>query len=123
MCSTSPISASIVPGVAEQDLPLGMHLSLTGAELIAARLHAERSELERYISTRRLAGVVADETVDGRSAVVLLSGGLDSSTTLAIAQDLGYRAHAISFRYGQRHAIELDAAAEIARRATVERHV
>jgi 7-cyano-7-deazaguanine synthase len=56
-------------------------------------------------------------------AVVLLSGGLDSTTTLAIAQEAGYDAYAISFRYGQRHHVELDAAREIARRAGVIRHV
>ena len=44
-------------------------------------------------------------------AVVLLSGGLDSATTLAIAQAAGFAPHALSFRYGQRHALELDAAA------------
>jgi len=48
-------------------------------------------------------------------AVVLLSGGLDSATTLAIAQSQGFRAAALSFRYGQRHAIELEAAAQVAR--------
>ena len=58
-----------------------------------------------------------------RSAVVLLSGGLDSSTVLAIAADEGFALHAISFRYGQRHAIELDAAREIASRAGVRQHV
>ena len=45
-----------------------------------------------------------------RNAVVLLSGGLDSTTVLAIAQDEGFRVHALSFRYGQRHSVELDAA-------------
>jgi 7-cyano-7-deazaguanine synthase len=55
--------------------------------------------------------------------VVLLSGGLDSTTTLAVAQDLGFRPFAISFRYGQRHAIELDAAREVAHRAGVEKHI
>ena len=49
-----------------------------------------------------------------RSAVVLLSGGLDSSTTLAIAADKGYALYAISFRYGQRHARELQAAQALA---------
>ena len=49
-----------------------------------------------------------------RGAVVLLSGGLDSATTLAIAIREGFDAYAISFRYGQRHAIELDCAARIA---------
>lgn len=47
-------------------------------------------------------------------AVVLLSGGLDSATCLAIARSSGYQAHAISFRYGQRHQYELERAAQIA---------
>jgi 7-cyano-7-deazaguanine synthase len=58
-----------------------------------------------------------------RKAVVLLSGGLDSTTVLAIASNKGYAAHALSFRYGQRHAIELDAAHEIASRAGVAEHI
>ncbi len=49
-----------------------------------------------------------------RSAVVLLSGGLDSATCLAIAQEAGFVTHAISFRYGQRHQYELQRAAQIA---------
>jgi 7-cyano-7-deazaguanine synthase len=48
------------------------------------------------------------------SAVVLLSGGLDSSTLLAIAVRDGFAAHAITFRYGQRHAVEIDAARRVA---------
>jgi 7-cyano-7-deazaguanine synthase len=56
-------------------------------------------------------------------AVVLLSGGLDSATTLAIAQAEGYLAHALTFRYGQRHAVEIEAAHEVARRAEVAAHV
>jgi len=48
-------------------------------------------------------------------AVVLLSGGLDSATTLAIAREEGFAAHALSFDYGQRHRFELDAARRIAR--------
>lgn len=47
-------------------------------------------------------------------AVVLLSGGLDSATVLAIARDAGYACHALSFDYGQRHAAELAAAARVA---------
>jgi len=47
-------------------------------------------------------------------AVVLLSGGLDSATTLAIARNDGFRCHALSFRYGQRHDAELAAAARVA---------
>ncbi len=47
-------------------------------------------------------------------AVILLSGGLDSATTLAIANDAGFRCHALSFDYGQRHRFELEAAAHVA---------
>jgi 7-cyano-7-deazaguanine synthase len=56
-------------------------------------------------------------------AVVLLSGGLDSSTTLAIAQDQGFETFAVSFKYGQRHAVELNAARRVAERAGVCEHV
>ena len=48
------------------------------------------------------------------SAVVLLSGGLDSATVLAIARQQGYAAHALSFAYGQRHSYELEAASRVA---------
>jgi 7-cyano-7-deazaguanine synthase len=58
-----------------------------------------------------------------RPAVVLLSGGLDSTTTLAIAKHEGFRLHALTFRYGQRHAIEVEAARRVAQRFDVERHV
>jgi 7-cyano-7-deazaguanine synthase len=56
------------------------------------------------------------------TAVVLLSGGLDSTTVLAIARSEGFAVHALSFRYGQRHAAEIDAARRIARRAGVRQH-
>jgi 7-cyano-7-deazaguanine synthase len=55
-------------------------------------------------------------------AVVLLSGGLDSATTLAIARRDGYEPHALSFRYGQRHAVELEAAREVARQLGAAEH-
>jgi 7-cyano-7-deazaguanine synthase len=58
-----------------------------------------------------------------RPAVVLLSGGLDSATALAIAVSEGYEAYALSFRYGQRHTVELDAAARVASALGAARHV
>ncbi|HXH10691.1 MAG TPA: 7-cyano-7-deazaguanine synthase QueC [Alphaproteobacteria bacterium] len=57
-----------------------------------------------------------------KSAVVLLSGGIDSTTTLAIAKHEGFRLHALTFRYGQRHAIEIDAARRVAQVLGVARH-
>jgi len=57
-----------------------------------------------------------------RRAVVLLSGGLDSVTALAVAQRDGYECHALSFDYGQRHAVELAAAADIASAMGVASH-
>ena len=62
-------------------------------------------------------------TVAEKPAVVLLSGGLDSTTVLAIAQSEGYAVHGLSFRYGQRHEHELEAADRIARAAAVASHV
>ena len=56
-------------------------------------------------------------------AVVLLSGGMDSATTAAIALREGFQVHALSVRYGQRHAIELDAARRVAERLGIRRHV
>jgi len=56
-------------------------------------------------------------------AVVLLSGGLDSTTILAIAKADGFEPYAISFRYGQRHELELASAQRIAERARVAQHV
>ena len=57
-----------------------------------------------------------------KSAVVLLSGGLDSATTLAIAGQEGYRCHALSFVYGQRHRAEIEAARRLARRHQAHEH-
>ncbi|GAA3283969.1 7-cyano-7-deazaguanine synthase QueC [Dactylosporangium vinaceum] len=58
-----------------------------------------------------------------RKAVVLLSGGLDSATVLAIARHDGFALYALSFRYGQRHTVELQAAERVAAAMSVERHV
>jgi 7-cyano-7-deazaguanine synthase len=58
-----------------------------------------------------------------KKAVVLLSGGLDSATALAVAQREGYVPYALSFDYGQRHVFELEAARRVARAARVTQHV
>ena len=55
-------------------------------------------------------------------AIVLLSGGLDSTTTLAMAKSLGYDLFAISFNYGQRHKIELERAKTVAREIQTKEH-
>ncbi len=57
------------------------------------------------------------------TAVLLLSGGMDSATTGAIARDQGFDLVAVSFRYGQRHAVELEAARKVARLLGVHRHL
>jgi len=58
-----------------------------------------------------------------KKAVCLLSGGLDSTTTLAIAQAEGFDVHAMSFRYGQRHSVELERASAFARQCGVAEHI
>jgi 7-cyano-7-deazaguanine synthase len=57
-----------------------------------------------------------------KPAVVLLSGGLDSATTLAVARRDGFRCHALSIAYGQRHTVELDAARRVARALGAAEH-
>ena len=58
-----------------------------------------------------------------QKAVLLLSGGLDSTTMLALAVQQGFDVHAMTFRYGQRHSSEIDAARRVARRYGVTDHV
>src|SRR2546425_497394 len=57
-----------------------------------------------------------------KHAVVLLSGGLDSATTLAIARSQDYETYALSFDYGQRHRLELEAARKIAKSLGAKEH-
>ena len=56
-------------------------------------------------------------------AVVLVSGGLDSATALAMARNDGFEPHAITFRYGQRHGVELEAAKQVVAAAEVSDHI
>jgi 7-cyano-7-deazaguanine synthase len=58
-----------------------------------------------------------------KNAVVLFSGGLDSSTCLAIAKSQGFNAYALSFRYGQRHTVELEAAKRVAKHLGAAGHL
>ena len=58
-----------------------------------------------------------------KKAVVLLSGGLDSTTVLAVAMSQGYECHGLIFDYGQRHKIELEAARTVARDAGISYHI
>jgi 7-cyano-7-deazaguanine synthase len=60
--------------------------------------------------------------LDNKKAVVLLSGGLDSSTVAAMAREQGFKVYALSFDYGQNHKIELECAKRIAAKLSVEQH-
>jgi 7-cyano-7-deazaguanine synthase len=62
-------------------------------------------------------------TDSGKPAIVLLSGGLDSATVAALAVRQGFAVHALSFNYGQRHKVELEAAQRIGETLGVTRHV
>src|SRR5262245_14464902 len=57
-----------------------------------------------------------------KKAVLLLSGGLDSTTTLALAKSQGFDVYAMSFAYGQKHAHEVEAAKKIAKKAGIKEH-
>ncbi len=60
--------------------------------------------------------------INKAKAVVLLSGGLDSTTVLALAHDQGFETYALTLRYGQRHEVEINAATKIAETMKVARH-
>lgn len=64
-----------------------------------------------------------DSSSEKNHAVVLLSGGLDSVTVLALAKEAGHTCHALSIDYGQRHRTELNAARELARHFNVQSHL
>src|SRR5262245_13002954 len=88
-----------------------------GREVVDLQTKAPQSENESRVS-------MADSERRSRGpAVVLLSGGLDSATTAAIARTEGFRLFALSIDYGQRHRFELDAARRVAESLGVERHI
>lgn len=74
-------------------------------------------------STAPIATAMTPPETSARPAVVLLSGGLDSTTVLAIAKRDGYTPYAMTFRYGQRHSVEIDAARRVAAAHGVAQHV
>ena len=59
----------------------------------------------------------------GEIAVILSSGGIDSTTTMAIARSEGYEIYSLSFRYGQRHVMELKAAKRVAEALGARKHL
>ena len=66
---------------------------------------------------------MSENMSEQKKAVALLSGGLDSATALAVAKEEGYAVYALSFRYGQRHSIELESAARVAGALGVNKHL
>jgi 7-cyano-7-deazaguanine synthase len=66
---------------------------------------------------------MSEKMSEQKKAVVLLSGGLDSTTALAEAKKEGYAVYALSFRYGQRHSVELESAARVACALAVKKHL
>jgi 7-cyano-7-deazaguanine synthase len=67
--------------------------------------------------------IVFMEMVMKKIAIVLLSGGLDSTTVLSIAEDMGFEPYGLSFSYGQRHSIEIDSARKIAGKHNLKNHM
>ena len=63
------------------------------------------------------------QSVKNKKAVILFSGGLDSTTVLAIAKDAGYSCYCLSFQYGQKQTVELEKATRLARESQVAKHL
>jgi 7-cyano-7-deazaguanine synthase len=84
-----------------------------------------RSNCTNNYGLNRIAGSkqLTDSMHTPDKAIILLSGGLDSTTTMAIAQALGFKIHCLSFDYGQRHRFELTAARKVAAHFNVQKHL
>lgn len=67
----------------------------------------------QFIDVHRIEGLMSEISGSKPKAVVLVSGGLDSATVMAIAADAGYEIHGLSFDYGQRHRFELESAGKV----------
>ena len=88
-------------------------------------MRPDKERLQDIIAGGQIAEIIQSEytSLKPRSAVCLLSGGLDSTTCLAYARREGFTCYALSFDYGQRHKIELEAAARVAKELGAERHM
>src|SRR2546425_3961388 len=75
-----------------------------------------------HATNRQLMAVDNTLAIMTKRAVVLLSGGVDSTTTLAVARERGFETYALTFRYGQRHALEVEAARRVAQTLGAARH-
>src|SRR5450830_442930 len=93
----------------------------TGWWLITCRSVCNCSCINTFGTTSQDAEMT-EQPIDQKRAVILLSGGLDSATVVAMAQAEGYTCYTMSFDYGQRHRAELNAAARIARDMGVAEH-
>src|SRR5881296_3691801 len=95
----------------------------TTISLAAIVLAVSRHVMKSAAHERNRQLMAFDNTLAGmKRAVVLLSGGVDSTTTLAVARERGFETYALTFRYGQRHAAEVEAARCVARALGAARH-
>src|SRR6516165_8548166 len=126
------IPACFVPLALANLNPLRLSVSSKPGEDTQIRTGAQAQALKRFSASavkrqRQSLAVprakMRSVPTPSRSAVCLLSGGLDSSTCLALARRDGYSCYALSFDYGQRHSIELEAAARVAASIGVEQHL